>query len=551
MKKIFGLLLVSLTGCSAIEFVETPRNSLPRPDLTGVSDISEETREDVQSGLSPDDFFSDDAFVDADPAEPNPVGACSFVRQLGLEYKSKPSQYARFRLFSAIATYASEEGKQIKGVSRLSENPQMLYGTSSEFSGGKKPIDMPTYKEFMDAATAEYEKGNLSWVKYQALKKMYDWGWWDKFAKQRNAKVLEKIDEALAGAVTGTPQDLALSKLVAGFFEVSRHHSKVGDLSEDEVKSLGWWLVSLPLYSKEMPMARDWRRTIRILNRASQLDGDDLSFAEEACLYVLTQRMTSQILMQKGILGAPELKASGLLISDLPLDDVVIYPERNISGAWGEPLTAESIGRMVAAGEGLRPVEANTTTEFLNSFRAWANLLSARRVPGIWELPGSNQAKMPRLSPALLKLAVGIFALHAPVMSAEELVVSSTNRISFPNDDSALNLLRVGHVALATIWGVEGLLEDPSALDLALLSEEQRLGLAADSEASAKGKLKTLTNGLMLELFTRVREGKILPKSQEFTLMILYLKKTAYVLKAPNMLARIRLLEKLQTRESP
>jgi len=86
---------------------------------------------------------------------------------------------------------------------------------------------------------------------------------------------------------------------------------------------------------------------------------------------------------------------------------------------------------------------------------------------------------------------------------------------------------------------------------LALLSEEQRLGLAADSEASAKGKLKTLTNGLMLELFTRVREGKILPKSQEFTLMILYLKKTAYVLKAPNMLARIRLLEKLQTRESP
>ena len=555
MKNLLSVItLVGLVGCQGIKFVPTPRNELKKPNMSGISDIDPILQEDIESGMSADSFFADDSLGLSEPGSPQEIGACTYYRELGREYRDASDEQKAsmklFQLYNRLAMQTVDGKLDVKARLEMASNPQVLYATSSEANDGSKPMDMPTIDQFMELARQAYEDGELSWTKWMALKALKAAGATETLAGKRNDAVLEKVDDALSGAVTGDLKDLAKSKLFTGFLDVSRKFSKLSDMSEDDVSILGYWLVETPLTLQSKSMARDWSRTIRILNRASAMEAGAVSFSEEVCLYALTQRMSAQVLVQKGIVGAPELNDQGRLIADLPKEDIVIYPETDIDGSWGAPLTAAKIGELLAAGNGARPVNASSTVAFLNSFRTWATLLSSRRAVGAWDLNITAENKMPRLSPALLKLAVGLYALHAPVLIGDELSVSPSNRLSFPKDDSTANLLRVGHVALATVWGVEGIVDDPSALDQAVLTAEQRESLGGSGASSAKTKLRTMIDGLIFECYTRVAEGRIVGGSSDFAQTLFFLKKTAYVLRSPYMLARIKILEEQNTSEA-
>ncbi len=563
---ILSFLAFGFISCQGIEFKETPRNTLKPVDNTGISDIDSGTRREIENGLSPAEFFADDSSFSSSPTEPSPIGACDYIRELRDEYKARPRDYKKFQLFSFIQDQEVDGKTQLTGIMNLSANPQVLYKTSAEANKGASRFDMPDFEEFMAKAKKAYEDGELSWTKYTALKKMYDWGWTEMLAEKRNEAVLDKFDEGASGSVTGRPRLLSKSELVKVFFENSRHYSNIDDVNESDVASFGWWLHSLPLFSKNISLANDWARAIRVVNNASTANATDVSFAEEACLFVLVQRMSAQVLSQKGFEGSAALNSQGLLFNNFPNEEIVKYPVKTYEGSWKVPLSGavitqylgqmavlskrleensddkEAQKEMAALLKTMRSKHAQSTGDFLNSFRAWAILLSARRTTGIWETLNATP-KMPRLSSELLKLAVGIYAMHAPILAAEELTVSPSKRLSFEKDDSTFNLLRLGHLALATVWGLEGLIDSPSDLDKAVLSDAQREMLAKKDPTSAKGKLRMLTDGLMLEFYSRVAEGKITRGTPEFGYMIQYFRKTAYVLRAPNLLARIERLE--------
>lgn len=471
-----------------------------------------ETFEDGEMEIPDEGEFFGSSVVDSQ--------ACEYVNLLRADQAR--NRRAPFRIFESIVVTPAyrRSPETIKGYHNLSKNPQVLYVLSGESNPTGKPLDPPTLEQFIKLAEEKYAKGEVSWGEVKILKILKSVRAEKTLAKLRNSAVQSAVEEALPGAFSATPMDLSKSNLLAAYFQVSSTVKSFAEMNASEKAALQVLTYELPLQVATSPSARlnDLKATLKLLYAESDLTGAERT-KDELCRFALSQRLTAQILTEKGFHRSPRLERGGFLIQEYPQVDVWTYPEQEVAGIYSEILDSVTIGRLLATGQSLRPTNATGTEGYLSSMRAIVTKMALIRAPKLW---GAQSEGAPALiNPKLIQLQFGQFALQAPLLSAEELTILPENRLAL-REDSLEAILELGNLGLDLLWTLKGL-EDPIPAIRDLLSEAQINALVGDSDESVQTKFETLITGIILELNARVSENEY-SEQEKFEISKVYIR---------------------------
>jgi hypothetical protein len=421
-----------------------------------------------------------------------PASACAYWSELAA---SPRRETGTFRIFDTIQRQNDGSLLVAQNLSRL---PQLHFGVSAE---GPQPIKIPTIAEFVRMAQEAYANGELSWAKLKIVNTLYRLGATKTLAKQRNGKVLERINAAMPGVIDGLPGAADKSVTMADFLQ-SAGLKSLYDLDESQVNELQRLSEAVPLLALDWAGRRkDLRVSLLLLEESNRRSSS--AFSEVVCRYGLAQRLTAQILALKGYAGAPQLDERGLLSQKLPAEDAVSFATADVKGqAFDTVLNADWIKAKAASGA--RPTRSATSRDFLEAMRSFVQL-GALRTTDIWQLAGLDRptdSVRARLNAKLLPLAFGGFAVLAPELARE--VTQEGLRLRLKNNDDAA-LVSLGELAFEVIDSFSGLVT-PNELEALLLSAEQRAQLG-DAEVGAVAKFRKVTAGVVLEGVQRMREG--------------------------------------------
>jgi hypothetical protein len=456
--------LVLIGACAKIE--EAPKAYKTFPVLESLVDIS-------SSGLPAQAFLQ----------EAQAPTACS-----QLELLSRRSAYGGvFRLYRSIGV--ERESGEIVAVQAPGENPQILYTLSREVNPAKKPIDPPTLTEFIELARQESESGVVAWGKIKLLDILNFFGAQSRLAGIRNDIVMARVEANIPGAFSGEPTALEGSALLE---EIRKSVPEMkGRLNAVKAQSLRRLTRATPLFTSASSQGRyaDMAQSLAILSRSSARDTVD----EKLCRFALSQRLTAQILILKGVQGAPLVSAEGLL-RPYPKRDVWVHPERSIGGNFEKALSAKDLEAKLASGQRIRGASSPDTAELMASLRTWLRVMGSHVSDNVWKGGAA-------LNASLLKLGFAFFALEMPVFVAEELRLLENNRISLA-DDSLMNVLELGQLVLDGLW-VAGRLATPNDVVSVLLSSAQIDAIASNAESSLRSQFTKLLAGLLIEVRVR------------------------------------------------
>jgi hypothetical protein len=430
--------------------------------------------------------------------------ACEYLKFLRADQAR--SRRRAFRLFEEIKIQPAtrKEPEKVLGYQNLSKNPQILFALSGESNPLSKPLDPPSLDEFIRLAKEKQAKGEVSWGEVKILEILKRTKFTKILAGLRNKAVQSAIEEALPGVFSATAMDLSKSNILTTFFALSstaKSLNQMGPAQKAALEILSW---ELPLQVSDAPSERlkDLRATLKVLYAPSKSTGlartqDDL------CRFALSQRLSAQILIEKGFRESPQLERGGYLIREYPRQDRWVYPVQDSAGVYSEILDSRTISRLLESGQSLRPLNATSTAAYLSSMRALVGKMALLRAPQLWVAGEGSSVAM--IHPKLIQLQFAKFALQAPLLLGEELEILPGNRLSL-REDSLDNLLELGRLSLDLLWVLKGLEEAIPALDN-ILSESQRESLVGDSESSVKNRFIGLITGVILELNARLAEN--------------------------------------------
>ena len=430
--------------------------------------------EDPDGGTSP---ITQEDFLGTDSAPT----ACAYLDQLA----KLPTPSLDFRLYRRI--HREPKKGELTAVQNPLENPQILYALSRESNPTGKPIDPPTIEEFIELARQESRRGVVNWGKVKLLEILNLIGADAQLISLRNQVVEERIEAAMPGAITGKPTALIGSTV---FTDIQKMIPELASVSLEESKSLAILTRKTPLFAAASAEARnkDLTTTLAVLSRVRS----GASLDEKLCRYALSQRFTAQMLMLKGIRGAP-VTAQGFLLP-MAKQDVWIYPENDRGGNFGGPLSGDQLTKKLEAGESIRGRTSTGTAALMSSLRTALRVMGSHTNSEIWSADyGMNKA--------LLELSFGLFALEMPVLPEEDLKILAQNRLSLA-DDSLENVTELGQLVLDGLWVAERL-RTPNELISGILSPAQIALLAGDTETSLRSRLQQLFTGILLELNAR------------------------------------------------
>lgn len=440
--------------------------------------------EDPDGGNSP---ISQEDFLGTDSAPT----ACAYLDQLA----KLPTPSLDFRLYRSI--HRDPKKSELTAVQNPLENAQILFALSRESNPAKKPIDPPTIEEFIELARQESRRGVVSWGKVKLLEILNLIGAEDRLIAIRNQVVEERIEAALPGAISGKPTALLGSTV---FTEIQKIIPELATVSFEESKSLAILTRKTPLFAAATAEARhkDLTTTLAVLSRARA----GVSLNEKLCRYTLSQRFTAQMLMLKGIRGAP-VTVRGFLMP-MANQDVWIYPEIDRGGNFGTPLSGDDLAKKLEAGESIRGRTSKGTRALMSSLRTALRIMGSHTNAEIWS-PEHGMNK------ALLELSFGLFALEMPILPEEDLKILAQNRLSLA-DDTLVNIVELGQLVLDGLWVAERL-RTPNELISGMLSPAQLARFAGNGETSLRSQFQRLFTGILLEINTRsVQESDGLDK---------------------------------------
>lgn len=658
-----------LGACGNIKTLETERKEFKDLSKDTVSVLSEEDANLVQAGISAEIFFlsqgvqnqgsslSVGAAQSVVQENGTAFSACSFVEELGQEVASNKEEFKNngttFRFLNELKIVEKDGESVAVGSYNLGKNPQIHFFLSREKGESgvgaieAKIPDMPSFRQLMKAdikakldamlAGGQIDEATHTALLAQKIKEEVDDKTDGQLIPLRNGAAMKGLADLVPGVIILPGQETVLSGPVAKslpmaeFYKASKLVYAPAKLNELRVTEMQPLTTEMPMFSKKVSLADDWRRVLRIAVARSQQSGMPVTASEEACFFALTQRLSAQIAVQKGYVDAPVLTEEGLLDPAAFLTSAKGgYEHKSVSGYFAEIVSSQFIKKQMdgfaALAEGKLELEDGTsinpevvvgssiplngrkTKDFVDTLQAWSQLMAARKVPAIWAVtpapveeqageqaseeateqasepfdPSKNKILLPA---SISQLATGIFSILAPVTQVEKgpaylKVDPKTNALSFPGDDSSVNILRAFETALLHRLTLATVISDYSDVDnevlgglsaecakdpkIIVLKKDEvptphpclntadqtalqtRAKLGADVEGTALHTFTRLSDGSVLEVLRRMQDGRMAPGSEEYAAGIRVLELAAYVIKSPGILNRAASLRSAQ-----
>ncbi|MEO5667748.1 MAG: hypothetical protein ABIR96_06810 [Bdellovibrionota bacterium] len=460
----FASLIVLVSACG---IVDAPNSKYS--DIPGLETL----QKPVETGA-----YGESEFLQTQ----NVADACVYLKALSkLENRGE-----NFRLYRGI--YGDPETGVISAVQVPSENPQILYKLSREANNGSSPLDPPNVEKFIEMAREQQRQGKTSWGKLRLLEILKLVGAQKKLIQVRNQIVMDTVESQIPGAFSGKATKLEGTAL---YLEAQKMIPELKTLSASEVRSLALLATATPLFTSDSGEGRlqDIGSTLAILSRSSEKS----NLQDKLCRFALSQRLTAQMIVLKGVRDAPATTERGLLIA-YPEQDEVTYASANLGGNFGRALSAKELEQKLANGETVRGKASKNTAALIASAKTWLRIMGSSANAEIWTSKTALKAD-------LLKLGFAYFALEMPIIAHEELTLLDNNRLRL-SDDTLENLVSLGELSLDGIWVAERL-RSPSMPVKNLLTEAQLEVITGKNAESVKSKLEKLLTGLLLEIRAR------------------------------------------------
>jgi hypothetical protein len=416
--------------------------------------------------------------------------------------------------FLVSQEYADSLLEKSESVSSSAYSKKAAECKDPEAEPGKSPLDPPDIEAFMAMAKEKHDCGEVSDLEYSGLQLLYAASKYNSSAKKtlletRNEKVIDEIEKQLPGVFRGQPVPLTKSKLMAEFMKAAN----ITKLDPTQIESLRPLekRVSLFVDGDWNAQRRDLEQTMRILDITSA-DPSALSLEEQACRFALSQRATSQMLVTKGMNGAPQTQSSGLLVP-FEVKDVTLYPKQNQIGKFGlvvdRPWVLSQLDNPTARIDNLQDTES-----FLHALRylvTWTRYRSSE----MWTPIGTTLAEPGKLQiPVdLLELGFGLFGISAKIMANEELIVGEDRSIHL-KQDSARNLAILAVLAL-DVQDTYKNLTRPTPLERDLLGPDKIKEFTDPYPVGVVARFQLLTSGIVFEGLKRIHEGETSPELKE------------------------------------
>lgn len=440
--------------------------------------------------------------------KPN-VTPCEFWSDLPSAYGLGRNVGETFQLFANLQLVESSEKAgsfYIIGRHNLKRLPQVLYKLSAEANRGIGKINAPTLAEFMILAEEANANGELSTLKFEALKAVYALSLMgnqtstDYLIKTRNEKTIETIEKLLPGVFTGKAGPLKNDQLFLDLLKQSGINKNPEAL-----------YAPMKILQKEVPLfpSQNWRDRqkdaaleLSILNRTAA--DKELPLTEKICRFAIAHRFQAQMLTLKGFYGSPKLQPSGLL-ADLPDNDWLMFPTEKHNGTFGIIVDEEWIKDQIAH-PAARAENTDTTEDFLHALN-YLSTVTSHRSPLLWSAhPEKSEPGTVTINIALLKLGMGFFGFTAQVLAKDELNLTVKDRISLRND-SPDNLALLGQVAMNISENFSPL-KNPNSIENEILSPSQITSFLAPYPTGVVAKMDRLTLGVTFEGLGRIHAGE-------------------------------------------